>query len=71
MTSSSPINIFLHNIEVQGNPKIEKELEKMVAKLYCEKIMDSNGTKKKTDEVIVSIKERIIRVKVHNSWQYL
>jgi hypothetical protein len=53
MISSSPINIFLHNIEVQGNPKIEKELEKMLAKLYCEKIMDSNGNKKKTDEVII------------------
>ena len=35
--------LFIHNIEVVGNPKVEDEICLTLAKMYCDKNMSGEG----------------------------
>jgi len=68
LTLLSPINFFIHNIEVVGSSKVEDFLCKTLAKMFCDKKMSGHGMRQDPSDIHVRVTERKINVMVHNTW---
>jgi len=60
--------LYIHQIEINGSPKFERELEKILAQMYVNMKMDSKSQMQDPKSINVFITERRINVKCHNAW---
>lgn len=61
--------LYLHNIEICGSPDFEKELLKMVAKMYSQQTITTKGeVVMKPNDINCFVQERKINIKCHNTW---
>jgi len=67
-TSKTPRTLYVHNVEVCGSPKLEKELENAMARMYSKSKITTKGMMQDPDDFNAYIIERKVNVRVHNSW---